>query len=133
MEAKKSIEAKKGVEVEKNAETKKGVEVEKNTETKKNVKKDKNPYDARIDSLQREFSLSDLEVDGMKKFLGNPAFNKKKATIRDVLDTIIETDKLNVRQKIALSYSIGMFQVERNVVRVPMIPDMIPDMPRSGG
>lgn len=121
MEAKKSIEAKKGVEVEKNAET------------KKNVKKDKNPYDARIDSLQREFSLSDLEVDEMKKFLGNPAFNKKKATIRDVLDTIIETDKLNVRQKIALSYSIGMFQVERNVVRVPMIPDMIPDMPRSGG
>lgn len=111
----------------------KSMENKKSVENKKNAKKDKDAYDARIDFLQEEFSLSDSEVSDMKKFLEHPTFDKKKATIRDVLNNIIDTDKLNIRQKIALSYSIGMFQVERNIIRVPMMPPIIPDMPGAGG
>lgn len=111
----------------------KNIEAEKKTGVEKSTKKDKNPYDARINLLQKEFSLSNLEIDEMKKFLGSATFTKKKTTIKDVLDTIIETDKLNIRQKIALSYSIGMFQVERNILQVPIIPDMMHNMPGSGG
>lgn len=110
---------------EKNVETEKNIGAERNMDVEKSTKKDKGPYDARIDFLQEEFNLSNLEADGMKKFLESPTFNKKSASMKDVLNNIIETDKLNVRQKMALSYSIGMFQVEMKMIRMPIIPDMM--------
>ncbi len=103
----------------------KNIEAEMKIDVEKSTKKDKGSYDARIDFLRKEFDLSNLEADGMKKFLENPTFNKKSASMKDVLNNIIETDKLNVRQKMALSYSIGMFQVERNMIRMPIMPDMM--------
>lgn len=118
---------------ENNVKKEKNMKNENNVYMEKSTKKDKNPYNARIDLLRAEFSLSNLDVDGMKRFLESPTFNKKNATARDLLNTIIDTDKLNVRQKMALSYSIGMFQVENNVIRVPMILDMTPGMTGSGG
>lgn len=113
-------------------------EVERNIGSEKSTKKNKSPYDSRIDFLQEEFGLSNQEVDGMKEFLEDPAFSKKKRTMREVLDTITDTDRLNIRQKMALSYSIGMFQAENNltkipVIKMPIIPYVIPDMPGSGG
>lgn len=111
----------------------KNIEVERNIDVKKSTKKDKNSYGSRIDILREEFNLSNLEVDGMKEFLENPVLNRKGVSIGDAIGTIIETDKLNIRQKMALSYSMGMFQAEKNIIRASMIPNMIPDMPGSGG
>ena len=83
-------------------------------------------YSSRIEVIKEEFDLSDSEVEEMEKFLSRPELIDRCATFKDILEDIIKTDILNDRQKVAFAYSIGMFQMERDFMRMPIIPT--PDM-----
>lgn len=80
-------------------------------------------YDTRVHAIQKEFNLSDSEIDDMQNFLLRPELSKKDTTLKDVLEHIIRTDLLNDRQKVAFAYSIGMFKIERNAPTPMIITD----------
>lgn len=87
------------------------------------MKKEKYKRGTRIDKLKDEFNFSDSEIDKIKKFLDSTII-EKEISFRDVLDIIIDTDELSIKQKVALSYSIGIFQTERSVVQIPIMSNM---------
>lgn len=88
-------------------------------------------YDVRIYAIQKEFDLSDSEVDGIQNFLLRPQLLKKDTTLKDVLEEIIRTDLLNDRQKVAFAYSMGMFKSEREFVPILATDNMFG--PMQGG
>ena len=63
-----------------------------------------------IDKIQKELGMSDLEMEGIADF----TLSASECTeIQDVLEKIIQDENLNIRQKVALSHTLGMFRTDR--------------------
>jgi len=63
-----------------------------------------------IDKIQKELGMSDLEMEGIANF----TLSASECTeIQDVLEKIIQDENLNIRQKVALSHTLGMFRTDR--------------------
>lgn len=89
------------------------------------MKKEQKNY-TRMEIIKEEFNLSATEVDEIQKFLSRPELlGNKNVTLRYIIESIIETDDLNSRQKVILAYSIGIFQMERGIERNVM-PIFVP-------
>lgn len=80
------------------------------------MKKESKEYNTRIDVIKDTFNLSDSDMNQIQQFLSRPELlRNKNVTIKHIIESVINTDELNDRQKIVLAYSIGMFQVERDI------------------
>lgn len=82
--------------------------------------KDKDGYDdyndrkslGKIDQMQKEFDLSDLEMEEIDKFIQSLPVDDN---IYYVLEELVKTDSLNVRQKVAFAHALGIFREEGNL------------------
>ena len=66
---------------------------------------------SRMELIQEEFGLSDLEVGEINKFILS---TKKNTGILDVLKKLIKCEDLNVRQKVAFAHVMWIFRTEGN-------------------
>jgi len=64
---------------------------------------------SRMEQIQEEFKMSDFEVDEIYKFISSL---KEDMTVLEALEKLIESNNLNVRQKVAFSHVLGIFRVE---------------------
>ena len=62
-----------------------------------------------MEQIQEEFKMSDFEVDEIYKFISSL---KEDMTVLEALEKLIESNNLNVRQKVAFSHVLGIFRVE---------------------
>ncbi len=62
-------------------------------------------YNSRKEWMQAEFNFSDEEVEGLDKFLSC----RESGLVSEFLRTVIDTDDLNNRQKIIVSFMMGRF------------------------
>lgn len=75
--------------------------------TKRKSESEKAPVSI-IDEIQEELNLSDLEMEGIANFT---KLDGEYFEIEDVLNKIVQDENLNVKQKVALSHTLGMFRV----------------------
>ena len=66
-------------------------------------------YQSRIKLIQKEFSMSDEEVEGINEFI---RAIPSDTGMEGVLEELIISDNLNIRQKVAFSHAIGIFRTE---------------------
>ena len=66
-------------------------------------------YQSRIRLIQKEFSMSNDEVEGINEFIRATPSN---TGMEDVLENLITSENLNIRQKVAFSHAIGIFRTE---------------------
>jgi hypothetical protein len=66
-------------------------------------------YQSRIRLIQKEFNMSNAEVEGINEFIRTI---QSDTGMEDVLEALITSDSLNVRQKVAFSHAIGIFRTE---------------------
>lgn len=66
----------------------------------------------KIDQLQKEFDLSDLEMEDINKFIQSLPIDDN---LNFVLEELVKTDSLNVRQKVAFAHALGIFRAEGNL------------------
>lgn len=58
--------------------------------------------------MQTEFKFSDEEVEGLDKFLSG----RESGLVSEFLRTVIDTDDLNNRQKVIISFMMGRYVQE---------------------
>ncbi len=69
---------------------------------------------SRISQIQKEFNMSDLEMDGISKFTSSLP---NDISVPDVLEELIKYEDLNMRQKVAFAHMLGIFRVETGTYR----------------
>ncbi len=62
-----------------------------------------------VDQIQKELNMSDLEMEGISNFTLSAS---ECIDIPEVLEKLIQDESLNVRQKVALSHTLGMFRTD---------------------
>jgi hypothetical protein len=62
-------------------------------------------YNSRKEWMQAEFNFSDEEVDGLDKFISD----RDSGLVSEFLRTVMETEDLNNRQKVVVSFMMGRF------------------------
>ncbi len=62
-----------------------------------------------VDQIQKEFNMSDLEMEGIANFTISAS---ECIDIPEVLEKLIQDENMNVRQKVALSHTLGMFRTD---------------------
>lgn len=67
-------------------------------------------YNNRKEWMQGEFDFSDEEIDGLDKFLSG----REGGLVSEFLRSVINTEDLNNRQKVIVSFMMGRF-VQENV------------------
>lgn len=65
-------------------------------------------YNSRKEWMQTEFNFSDEEVDGLDKFLSG----RESGLVSEFLRNVIDTEDLNNRQKVVISFMMGRFVQE---------------------
>lgn len=65
-------------------------------------------YDSRKEWIQAEFNFSDEEVEGLDKFLSG----RESGLVSEFLRSVMETEDLNNRQKVVISFMMGRFVQE---------------------
>lgn len=78
-------------------------------------REEKDEYETRMDIMQEEFSMSDLEVSGILEFMHTLP---KDMCPKDVLEEMIKSENLNIRQKVAFSHSLGILRAEEYIVGI---------------
>jgi len=68
-----------------------------------------NTSKSRMQQIQEEFKMSDLEITEIYTFISTL---KNETTILDALEKLVEYDNLNIRQKVAFSHLLGIFRIE---------------------
>ena len=66
-------------------------------------------HSAVVDQMQKELNMSDLEMEGIANFTLSAS---DCIDIPEVLEKLILDESLNVRQKVALSHTLGMFRTD---------------------
>lgn len=61
--------------------------------------------------LKKQFNFSDQELDHMESFISG---NMGKTT-REILDAIMKDDSISNKQKVLISYTIGVYVGEDNM------------------
>ncbi len=64
---------------------------------------------SRMEQLQEEFHMSKSEVDGLAKFISS---QPSRIGILEVIERMIKSDDLNIRQKVAFAHIMGIFRAE---------------------
>lgn len=62
-------------------------------------------YNSRKEWMQAEFNFSDKEVEGLDKFLSG----RESGLVSEFLRSVMETEDLNNRQKVVISFMMGRF------------------------
>jgi hypothetical protein len=62
-------------------------------------------YDSRKEWMQTEFNFSDEEVEGLDKFLSG----RESGIVSEFLRSVMNTEDLNNRQKVVISFMMGRF------------------------
>lgn len=62
-------------------------------------------YDSRKEWMQEEFDFSDEEVEGLDKFLKG----RESGLVSEFLRSVINTEDLNNKQKVIISFIMGRF------------------------
>ena len=60
-------------------------------------------YNSRKEWMQAEFNFSDEEVEGLDKFLSG----RESGLVSEFLRSVMETEDLNNRQKVVISFMMG--------------------------
>ncbi len=68
-----------------------------------------NASKSRMEQIQEEFKMTDSEVNEIFKFISSL---KEDMTVLEAMEELIESDNLNVRQKVAFSHVLGIFRSE---------------------
>lgn len=95
------------IEKQSNKET--GKWSDKDTDDK--VAKDADCPKSRMQQLQEEFHMSDLEVEGITEFVTS----LKDNNILGVMEEMIKCETLNTRQKAAFAHALGIFRTEESM------------------
>jgi hypothetical protein len=74
----------------------------------KQEEKDEYGPKSRMKGLQKEFHLSDLEVDELTRFLSST----KSSDMFGIIEEMIKCESLNIRQKVAFAHALGIFRTE---------------------
>ncbi len=80
-------------------------------------------YNSRKEWMQAEFNFSDEEVEGLDKFLSC----RESGLVSEFLRTVIDTDDLNNRQKIIISFMMGRFVQDTMTEQMKSIERSIAD------
>ena len=90
-------------------------------------------YNSRKEWMQAEFDFSDEEVEGLDKFLTG----RDSGLVSEFLRTVINTEVLNSRQKVIISFMMGRFVQETIQEQLRSIERSMIDMhnqpPEVGG
>ena len=62
-------------------------------------------YNSRKEWMQAEFNFSDEEVEGLDKFLSG----RESGLVSEFLRLVMETEDLNNKQKVVISFMMGRF------------------------
>lgn len=62
-------------------------------------------YNSRKEWMQTEFNFSDEEVEGLDKFLTG----RESGLVSEFLRSVIDTEDLNNRQKVIISFMMGRY------------------------
>lgn len=74
-----------------------------------NKHKQHRQYNSRKEWMQSEFNFSDKEVEGLDRFLSG----RENGLVSEFLRSVMETEDLNNRQKVVISFMMGRFVQER--------------------
>lgn len=80
-------------------------------------------YDSRKEWMQAEFNFSDEEVEGLDKFLSG----RESGLVSEFLRSVMETEDLNNRQKVVISFMMGRFVQETMAEQMRSIEKSIAD------
>ena len=90
-------------------------------------------YNSRKEWMQAEFNFSDEEVEGLDKFLSC----RESGLVSEFLRSVMETEDLNNRQKVVISFMMGRFVQETIQGQLRSIEKSMMDMhdhpPEVGG
>lgn len=76
-------------------------------------REEKDKYEIRIGLTQEEFNISDSEVNGIFEFIHTLP---RDICPKDMLEEIIKSENLNIRQKVAFSHTLGVLKAEEHIV-----------------
>ena len=80
-------------------------------------------YGSRKEWMQTEFNFSDKEVEGIDKFLSG----RESGLVSEFLRIVMETEDLNNRQKVVVSFMMGRFVQETITEQMKSIERSIAD------
>lgn len=80
-------------------------------------------YDSRKEWMQAEFNFSDEEVEGLDKFLSG----RESGLVSEFLRSVMDTEDLNNRQKVVISFMMGRFVQETMAEQMRSIEKSIAD------
>jgi uncharacterized membrane protein YdbT with pleckstrin-like domain len=79
--------------------------------TEEQIEKDADSQKNRMDQLQKEFHMSDSDVEGLTVFLTS----SKTGDILGIMEEMIKCETLNTRQKVAFAHALGIFRSEESM------------------
>jgi hypothetical protein len=80
-------------------------------------------YNSRKEWMQAEFNFSDEEVEGLDKFLSG----RESGLVSEFLRSVMETEDLNNRQKVVISFMMGRFVQETMTEQMRSIERSVSD------
>jgi len=89
-------------------------ENEKDKEKDKEINENENEaFQSRIDKLQEEFGMSDIEIDEIRNFISTlPRY----IYMSEIIEELVRCDDLDVRQKVIFAHTLGIFRTEKSLV-----------------
>lgn len=80
-------------------------------------------YNSRKEWMQTEFNFSDEEVEGLDKFLSG----RESGLVSEFLRSVMQTEDLNNRQKVVISFMMGRFVQDTMVEQMRSIERSMSD------
>lgn len=80
-------------------------------------------YNSREEWMHAEFNFSDEEVEGLDKFLSG----RESGLVSEFLRSVMETEDLNNRQKVVISFMMGRFVQDTMTEQMRSIETSIAD------